>query len=223
MKNDYTDITILLDRSGSMRTIKKATEEGLKGFIDSQRALPGEVRFSLVTFDTQGIEKPFTESKEPPEFTLEPRGGTPLFDAIVNTVKETGERLNARDESEKPSKVVFVIVTDGEENSSIKNKMASQVAEVITHQQNFYSWQFIFLGANQDAILSAQQIGILSQAALSYNANPNSTKNSYAVASNLVGAVRASCLSNPLADSSGKIGFSAEDRRKAKTASKDTH
>src|SRR5262249_53284967 len=94
-----------------------------------------------------------------PQCTLEPRGNTALLDAVGRAIVETGERLRALPEEERPGLVVFVVVTDGQENSS-KEYTKARVREMIEHQQNVYKWQFVYLGANQDAFAEAGGMGI---------------------------------------------------------------
>jgi hypothetical protein len=94
-----------------------------------------------------------------PKYKLVPRGMTALLDAVGRAVNETGERLAKMPEQDRPSLVIFVVMTDGEENSS-KEFTKAQIKEMIEHQQNVYHWQFTFLGANQDAFAEAGGLGI---------------------------------------------------------------
>ncbi len=94
-----------------------------------------------------------------PKFKLVPRGSTALLDAVGRAINETGARLGAIDESQRPGLVVFVIVTDGAENSS-KEFTRPKIREMIEHQQSAYKWQFTFLAANQDAFAEAATLGI---------------------------------------------------------------
>lgn len=168
MKNDLTDITVVLDRSGSMQTVKKDTEGGFDRFVEDQKKAPGDAVLTLVQFDT---EYEFVHRAKPirevPNLSLLPRGGTALMDAIGRAINETGDRLSKMPEKDRPAKVVFVILTDGEENSS-KEFTKKQINDMIKHQQNIYQWQFVFLGANQDAIQEAEALGIRSTNAMTY-------------------------------------------------------
>lgn len=189
MKQGKTDITILLDRSGSMQSIKADTIGGFNAFLKSQRETPGEAVLSLVQFDTY-YEPNYTAVNihnvpALDELSFMPRGGTALYDAICKAIDTTGERLSITPESERPALVVFVIQTDGEENSS-REFNADHVRERITHQKDVYKWQFIFLGANQDAILTARTMGIDMSKSISYAASAEGVSNvSGYVASNL--------------------------------------
>ena len=168
MKTDLTDITVVLDRSGSMQSCQMEAQNGLNHFIKEQKALPGNAIFSLVQFDTvyefvyRGV--PISTVGD---FTLVPRGMTALLDAVGRAINETGERLKNLAEDDRPGLVVFVIVTDGLENSSHEFKK-SQIKEMITRQQEIYHWQLTFLGANQDAFAEANALGIAASATVNY-------------------------------------------------------
>ena len=169
MRSDLTDLTVVLDRSGSMSSCRDDAEGGLNEFIRKQREQPGTCLFSLVQFDTV---YEFVHTAVPiqnvSKCTLEPRGSTALLDAVGRAIVETGERLRKIDEAQRPGLVVFVIVTDGQENSSVEFSKA-KVEQMIEHQQNVYKWQFSFLGANQDAFAEAGAIGINLVGAANYS------------------------------------------------------
>jgi hypothetical protein len=160
MRQDLTDVTLVVDRSGSMAVVQAEAESGINHFIESQRKQEGECLLSLIQFDT---EYEFVHQAVPisqvGHYTLSPRGMTALLDAVGRGVNETGERLAALEEGDRPGLVVFVIVTDGKENSS-QEFSKSQIKEMIERQQGEYSWKFTFLGANQDAFAEAAGMGI---------------------------------------------------------------
>jgi hypothetical protein len=174
MKPNYTDIIIVLDRSGSMQSVMHDTIGGFNHFLQSQQEAPGEATITLIQFDDQyegvyrGLAIKDAEPLTPATFV--PRGSTALLDAIGRTIEETGARLAALDESERPEKVLFVIVTDGFENASRKYTR-DQVNDLIAQQRDTYKWEFVFLGANQDAISTASSMGIGAANALTYAAN----------------------------------------------------
>jgi Mg-chelatase subunit ChlD len=207
MRHDLTDITIILDRSGSMQTVRTDTIGGYNAFIAAQAALPGEARISLVQFDHEyavvyaGVEcaqvAPLTTD------TFSPRGNTALLDAIGRTIHDTGNRFNALHEDERPGKVVVVIITDGEENASSKFTR-EQVLALITQQRERYQWEFVFLGANQDAIIAGAALGVPARSSLSYAADAQGTSDVFGSAAGYVGNLR----------SVGKASFSAADRDK---------
>ena len=141
MKQNLCDITIVLDRSGSMSSVQADTIGGFNTFIKEQRKLPGECNVSLVQFDDQYepqyAGKPVGDAPFLDEKTFQPRGMTALLDAIGRTINETGKRLGAMDDDDRPSKVLFVILTDGGENSS-KEFTRAKVFEMISHQKTAY-------------------------------------------------------------------------------------
>src|SRR5690349_20776387 len=177
MKNK-TDITIILDRSGSMESVKSDTIGGFNSFLSEQQKIDGEASLSLVQFDDQYEvvyeDKDIRDAAKLTEATFQPRGSTALLDAIGRTVNAVGGRLAALPEAERPDKVLMVIMTDGFENASHEFS-AAQVSKMINHQREVYSWEFMFIGANQDAVLSANEIGIPAHAALTYAANSEGT------------------------------------------------
>lgn len=172
MKKDYTEIALVLDRSGSMDMVKNDTVGSFNTFIEDQKKVPGKVAFTLVQFDdVYEIVHDGKDLQDIPaltSLTYTPRGSTALYDAIGTTLNKLGARIANMQENDRPEKVVFVILTDGEENSS-KEFNASNVSEMITHQREKYKWEFIFLGANQDAIISAKTLGINAANAMSYS------------------------------------------------------
>jgi len=160
MKTDLTDITLVIDRSGSMEAIREDAEGGVNSLIREQSQQPGKALLTLVQFDTEYefIHRGIPVKRVPP-YKLAPRGSTALLDAVGRAINETGERLAKMAEADRPGLVIFVIVTDGEENSSHEFSKA-QIKEMIERQQTVYHWQFTFLGANQDAFAEAGGMGI---------------------------------------------------------------
>jgi hypothetical protein len=160
MNANLTDITLVVDRSGSMEEIRTDAEGGVNSFIADQAKEPGEARLTLVQFDThyEFLQRGVPISQVP-KYQLIPRGGTALLDAVGRAINETGERLASIPEEDRPGLVIFVVMTDGEENSS-KEFSKARIKEMIQHQQEFYNWHFTFLGANQDAFAEAGGMGI---------------------------------------------------------------
>ena len=171
----YTHITVLADRTGSMalvadrtsgKTKAELTTTGIKDLIRDQDAQPGKTTFSLCQFDTytqDGVEHvtwfaPGSDHKHE-NWRIDPRGGTPLLDATWQLIRQTGEHLSSMPEHERPGRVIFVIGTDGEENSS-RMVTKQEVADVITRQRDVYRWDFVFIGADIDAFAEAGGIGI---------------------------------------------------------------
>jgi Mg-chelatase subunit ChlD len=161
---DATHIAVLLDRSGSMGDIKDDAIGGFNCFLKEQKAAGANATLTLVQFDTESTDvvhesMPILEVPDLNHQTFQPRGGTPLLDALGQTIDSTGRALAAIPEANRPNKVVFVVITDGQENSSHQHTKAS-VKERIDHQSSHYNWQFVFLGANQDAFDEAGAVGI---------------------------------------------------------------
>lgn len=154
------DITFVVDRSGSMVSIASDMEGGFRTYLQKLKEVPGEVKLSLVLFDDRYEEVYTGKSLETaPNLVIHPRGNTALLDAVGRTIASTGARLRALPESRRPDKVVVVIITDGQENWS-KEFTREQVFEMTTHQQEKYNWEFIYLGANQDAFAVAKDYGL---------------------------------------------------------------
>lgn len=160
MRSDLTDITLVVDRSGSMEKVREDAEGGVNAFIAKQAKEPGEALLTLVQFDT---EYEFLHKGVPiarvPKYELVPRGLTALLDAVGRAMNETGERIAKMDERDRPGLVVFVVMTDGLENSS-KEFTKATIKAMIERQQQQYNWHFTFLGANQDAFAEAGGMGI---------------------------------------------------------------
>lgn len=207
MKPGLSDVTIILDRSGSMQIIREDTIGGVNRFYDDQRKQPGSLLVTLVQFDDQNpyevVHNCVPVSSVPPlsQETFVPRGSTPLYDAVGRGIVSTGERLAKMAEHDRPEHVIFVIVTDGQENAS-REYTAQRVKELIDQQTDSYKWSFVFLGANQDAVLSAQKIGIAKNSSLTYAANSVGTASAYAAMSRNMSNLRAG----------GQCVFTDEDR-----------
>ena len=172
MKN-YTDINILVDRSGSMQPIAKDMIGGLTTFIQTQRELKQEANISYYLFDDQYEvvfeNKPLAEVKDS-DVTLVPRGWTALVDSLGKTINAVGERLSKLSEEEKPNRVLIVTITDGADNRS-REFTNSQLKEMVHHQRDVYAWDFVFLGANIDSFSTGGSIGIYKGSTCNYTAD----------------------------------------------------
>jgi uncharacterized protein YegL len=150
MNSDLTEIAFVLDRSGSMETMRAEAIGGFNHFLSEQKKEPGQVRFTLVLFDhlfEVPIDHKPLESVPPlNEETYFPRGSTALLDAMGRTIDTIGQRLANTPEDQRPSKVIIACMTDGFENAS-KHYSNEKVAAMIEHQRTTYSWEFVFLGA----------------------------------------------------------------------------
>lgn len=202
-----------------METIRTETISGVNRFIEDQRGVPGEARITLVQFDDRYEPvinaAPIRDARPLTAETFVPRGNTCLFGAIGRTIDDTGKRFSEMPEGERPGKVVFVIVTDGEENSSPMHEWSRAHTsdtnrEKIERQTQIYKWQFVYIGANQDAILNAAAVGIAPKQAMNYTANAAGTEALYMSASSNLRAFRM----NARAD----MAWSDEDRAKQEAA-----
>jgi uncharacterized protein YegL len=180
----------IIDRSGSMSSIKDDMEGGIRTFIGKQLegVDPAKRTISLYQFDTvHDTVYDFAPLEKAGDYSLVPRGGTALLDAIGFAFTESGEKLAAIPEDERPGYVMVVIVTDGKENSS-KEYTRGRVKKLITHQQEKYNWKVTYIGANQDAFAEAGAIGIPVTSTLSYRATPMATASSWGSAGMAVSA-----------------------------------
>lgn len=179
MKQGYLHIALLLDRSGSMASVQEDTIGGVNRYFDSQRSHPGLCTATLAQFDDQYElvynRVPIANVAPRTRENYQPRGWTALHDAMVRTIDEVGAVLAALPESERPERVLMVTMTDGEENRS-RLYNANDVRSRIDHQRANYRWEFVFLGANQDAILTARTFGIPKGSTMTYAANMAGTQ-----------------------------------------------
>lgn len=208
MNAQLTDLTIILDRSGSMQTIQADMEGALGALIADQRAAPGELRVSLVRFDDLA-EHVFTAlpANQVRRIRIDPRGCTALLDAVGQTIDATGARLSATPEPDRPGTVLIAIVTDGMENAS-KRFSWSDVHERIVHQSTVYGWQFVFLGANIDAIGTAAQLGIAQHDAMTFAFDKQGTQDAVQSASAGIRRKRSRVAFNSI-----EPAFTDDDRR----------
>lgn len=207
MKHFDTDITMLLDSSGSMSETRWATIDGVKKFIDAQQEVAKKTCFSLFKFsnkvDLHQYVVPISKAELDPSFYI-PDGGTALYDAIGESMDMVGKRLGALAPEDRPDKVIFVIVTDGEENSSDKFTRET-IASIIVEQREKYNWEFVFLGANQDAIVSAKNVGINHTNSMQFMQNTKGIEAAFASVANNVAQYSAGATLN--------AAYSAQDRQ----------
>jgi hypothetical protein len=153
--------------------------------------------------------RPITAVEELTKKNYVPNGNTPLLDTIGETILRTGKALAALPESLRPSKVLFVIITDGEENASHFYNL-DKVKELTSHQQIVYKWEFMYLGANQDAIQVGSSFGIKASSSMSYGLSAGEIGSTYQVLASKTAAYRAV---NATADA---LNFTEEERKSAK-------
>lgn len=181
MNNQVTEIIFLLDRSGSMSGLEDDTIGGFNGFVRKQSQLEGETLVTAVLFDDQyevlwnGTDAKHLKLTDKDYYV---RGSTALLDAVGKTILNVGYRLSNTAEDRKPSKVIFVITTDGMENAS-REFTYEKVKELIKHQREKYSWEFIFMGANIDAAKEADSLGISEDNAYNFEASEKGVERMY--------------------------------------------
>jgi len=163
MRQDYCDITLVLDESGSMEPLQKDTIGGVNAFLADQRKQPGKCVCSIMKFNHEDhpvfTGRPVQEAPDLTLATYSPNGNTALLDALGRAITEAGDRFRAMPETERPGKIIVVVITDGEENSS-RRYTKEQVKGMIVRQTNVYKWEFVFLGANIDAFAEAGGLGV---------------------------------------------------------------
>lgn len=160
-KKEYVHIAILIDRSGSMASIAKDMEGGIKTLLQDQKESPGTVSVSLAKFDDQyELVYDFAKIEDCSDFEIKPRGGTALYDASFFLIDGVSKKIQLMDSDEMPEKVLVVIITDGQNNVS-KSFDAKTIKDLISSKQvreeNHPAWEFVFLGANFDVEQEAVQ------------------------------------------------------------------
>lgn len=193
MKQGKTHIGVLLDRSGSMISIRDDMIGGFNSFLEEQKSIPGEATISLSRFDDKyEVVYSAINLSDAPGLNHEnfvPRGSTAMRDALGRFIVETGEHLAKMAEDERPSLVVIYIITDGMENAS-REYSATRLKEMVQHQEEAYKWQFQYLGANQDAVLAGGEVGIAAAASVNYVATPKGVADLYKVSGEALRSAR---------------------------------
>src|SRR5574344_1100351 len=171
MKKGLTELVFILDKSGSMGGLEKDTIGGYNSMLEKQKAVDGECLITTVLFDNDyellhdridiRAVSPITEK----EYCV--GGSTALVDAIGRTIHKIGNAQRHTADDYRAEKVMFVIITDGEENAS-REYSAAKVKEMIERQKSRYNWEFIFLGSNIDAVETAGRFGINADRAVDY-------------------------------------------------------
>ena len=210
----YTDITMVLDRSGSMQSIKDDSIGGFDAFISEQRRLPGRCTVSLVQFDNV-YEEVYTgrDLADVPGLTLVPRGSTAMLDAIGRAVNATGARLAAMPEDRRPGTVIVGIMTDGLENAS-REFTYPMIKALIEQQEQVYGWTFMYMGANQDAIEVGASLGVARDRSLTY-AGPKVAAAMGAYSAS-IGTIREAVAAGaPIEHARRRAAYSDEQRKKA--------
>ncbi len=193
MKKGLTELVFILDRSGSMSGLENETIGGYNSLIEKQKKEAGEALISTILFDNEyellhdriSVKEvnPITDD----EYYV--RGSTALQDAVGITIRNISYLHKHLSESELPEHVMFVITTDGMENAS-REYSYHQIRKMVEIQKEKYGWEFIFLGANIDALATARRFGINEDRAANYNADCKGTNLNYQVLSDTVSEFR---------------------------------
>ena len=193
MRKGLTEIVFILDRSGSMSGLEADTIGGFNSMIAKQKKEDGEAYVSTVLFDDQcevlHDRVPMDQVPVMTEKEYYVRGCTALLDAVGGAIHHIGNVHKYAREEDKPEKTLFVITTDGMENAS-KYYTYRKVQEMIKKEQEIYGWEFIFIGANMDAVQEAEKFGIRKERAVNYVHDEIGTQALYSSVSKAVCAMR---------------------------------
>lgn len=212
MTESRTHITMILDRTGSMESIRHDTIGGFNAFLQGQKAAPGTATLTLVQFDSRDPYDvvhnfvPIALAAELTPATYVPRASTPLFDALGRGILDLERSLTLLAPTQRPDHVVFVVITDGQENAS-REFTAAQVKTMIHEKQAADGWEFVFLSADLAAIDEAIALGVETRASLAFDKTSVGTADAFLSLDMIVGSRRRS----PAAQ---KMAFRPADRAK---------
>ena len=188
MKN-LTEVVFILDRSGSMSGLESDTIGGFNSTIENQKKSEGDVLVSTVLFDHESVvlhdRVPIADIKPMTEEDYQVRGSTALLDAIGDAIKHIKNVHKYAREEDKPAKTLFVITTDGMENSS-RRYSYKEIKALVKKQQEKNGWEFLFLGANIDSIDVAGSLGIMADRAVNYHNDREGTQKKYRAVDNFM-------------------------------------
>lgn len=195
MDNTITELVFLLDRSGSMHGLESDTIGGFNALIEKQKAVPGGCFVTTILFDNVSERLhdrlPLDQVPLMTERDYIPRGSTALLDAVGETIQHISDIHKYARPEDVPEHTLFVITTDGMENAS-RRFLLWQIKDLIREKQNKYGWEFLFLGANMDAIKTAGSLGITAERAANYCADGAGTRAVYDVVSKAACSIRCS-------------------------------
>lgn len=193
MNNNLTELVFILDRSGSMAGLESDTIGGFNAMVEKQKSEQGEALLSAVLFSNDSTvlyDRVDIRKVEPMTDRQYFVGGcTALLDAIGDAVHHIGNVHKYAREEDRPAKTVFVITTDGMENAS-RRYTYDEVRRMVERQRERYGWEFLFLGANMDAISAARRFGIREDRAVRYECDAKGTALNFEVVSDTIGCIR---------------------------------
>ena len=195
MKKGLTEVVFILDRSGSMAGLEQDTIGGFNSLLEKQKKEEGEAYVSVVLFDdrTEVLYDRVDINKVEPMTDRQyyVRGCTALLDALGGAIHHIGHVHKYAHDEDRPEKTIFVITTDGMENAS-REYSYDRVKKMVERQKEKYGWEFLFLGANMDAIETAGRFGISADRAANYNSDHEGTALNYEVLAETVCEMRVS-------------------------------
>ena len=193
MNTNLTEMIFILDRSGSMESLTEETIGGFNSLVAKQQAASGETEVTTILFDDQyevlHDYVPIRKVVRLTENEYYARGCTALLDAIGLTIDRVGKRLAQTPEEARPGKVITAITTDGYENAS-SHYSKSQIREMIRRQTDVYKWQFMFLGANMDAVSEADSLGIRPCMAATYTSERKGIRSVFGAIGRMIDVMR---------------------------------
>ena len=194
MKNNITELVFILDRSGSMSGLEADTVGGFNSLIEKQRRQEGECFVSVVLFDNVSQvlydRVKLADVRKMTQDDYSVRGCTALIDAIGGAIHHIGNIHKYARPDDVPEHTMFVITTDGMENAS-RRYSSDQVKKMVERQKNKYGWEFLFIGANIDAVETASRFGIAEDRAVNYHADKKGTRVVYECVGKALGSLRA--------------------------------
>lgn len=209
-----THVTFVLDSSGSMSSIEDDTKGGFNVFLREQREEEGEATVTLYNFDTsvdlvyRGL--PIDDAPKLTSDTYTPGGRTALHDAIATAVDETAARIEGLADRDRPDTVIVVVLTDGKENASETPQAA--VREHVERRREEHGWEFLFVGANQDAALTASSMGMDADSSLDMTHSGEGTRAAYESTSKQVSTARREGRTGGFDEADRRRQDRAEDR-----------
>ena len=200
---NYTALMLIVDRSGSMSSIRDDMVGGLTTLVEEQRKQPGLLTISMVSFDNQIELQHQMATPDAVTIELEPRGGTALYDAMGFGLNTLQADIDALPDHAKPETVQVVVVTDGHENASAE--YTGKTVKRLVEEKTKDNWDIVFLGANQDAVMKAAELGIERDRSMTYGANRGGVTNATESLNRYVSDRRRS----------GQTAFSPDERRRS--------
>ena len=196
MNKDLTELVFILDRSGSMAGLEGDTIGGFNAMLEKQKKEPGTALLSAVLFSDRSeviYDRTDIRKVEPMTDRQYCVGGcTALLDAIGEAARHIANVHKYAREEDRPGKTIFVITTDGMENAS-RRFTYDEVRKMVEHEREKYGWEFLFLGANMDAISAARRFGIRSDRAVRYECDSAGTALNFAVVGQTIAKARKGC------------------------------